>query len=575
LDRGHELPVKALFAKTTLPEERGIIRRLWPFIAIFMALFALHLTCASSEIGGHLGGDSVVYYLLGKALATGKGYVDLYLPGEPIHTQYPPLFPLLLAPFHLIFEKPLFAMHVMVCFCNALAASALGAWAGRRLSNRGLGLLFAAIFGTMPHVYLQSLHLLTEPIYMAFCYLALLALPEKNQAAGLTAKRFAAISILVIAAYFTRSAGIALLPAAAFGLARVKARLKLRTKNFPAWVLLVMLFVLPAALWSFRNHLVETQGAGYVNQFLLKDPYRVDLGRAGIKDLGERFLNNARQNLPLLSAQAITPTSLLPHRTLHLLPLLLVAAGMIKEWRRGDGAAELFFLLSLLITLVWPFQEDLRFLLPILPLAGFYALSGLLSGAQALMSKLKAKKRQNLVMPAAATLLLGAQLLLLAPLVSERFTDRTMPREPVMVAGYGEWSEPVVNWSKYDFLFNGDHQLEVIKLHLTGYLIVNLVAAEITTREAVILSRKPMWTYHLSGRKSVPILHDPRPEIQWNHMVENQVDYIVTGLDETILNQTFEQSRLAGRNRFTPLVQVRFPHFEPRPPILIIKVNRD
>ena len=118
--------MKAPFAKTTLREERGLPPRLWPFAAISIALFALHLTSASSEIGGHHGGDSVIYYLLGKAIADGKGYVDLHLPGEPVHTQYPPLFPLLLAPFHLVFEKPLFAMHVMVCFFNALAAAGAG-----------------------------------------------------------------------------------------------------------------------------------------------------------------------------------------------------------------------------------------------------------------------------------------------------------------------------------------------------------------------------------------------------------------------------------------------------------------
>lgn len=41
--------------------------------------------------------DDVTYLTLGKSLATGQGYRDLYLPGAPPHVSYPPLYPLALA----------------------------------------------------------------------------------------------------------------------------------------------------------------------------------------------------------------------------------------------------------------------------------------------------------------------------------------------------------------------------------------------------------------------------------------------------------------------------------------------
>ena len=49
------------------------------------------------------GGDNVRYYALAKALATGRGYVDLITPGTPTETIYPPGFALLLVPFYWIF----------------------------------------------------------------------------------------------------------------------------------------------------------------------------------------------------------------------------------------------------------------------------------------------------------------------------------------------------------------------------------------------------------------------------------------------------------------------------------------
>ena len=43
------------------------------------------------------GGDNADYMILGESLRTFEGYRDLHLPGSPVHTKYPPGYPVLLA----------------------------------------------------------------------------------------------------------------------------------------------------------------------------------------------------------------------------------------------------------------------------------------------------------------------------------------------------------------------------------------------------------------------------------------------------------------------------------------------
>jgi hypothetical protein len=48
----------------------------------------------------HLGAyhDDGIYWVTAKSLATGQGYRQTHLPGEPFQTKYPPVYPVMLAP---------------------------------------------------------------------------------------------------------------------------------------------------------------------------------------------------------------------------------------------------------------------------------------------------------------------------------------------------------------------------------------------------------------------------------------------------------------------------------------------
>ncbi len=503
---------------------------------VLVALSALHLTNVSSGLGGNLGGDNAVYYLLAKAIATGQGYVDLYLPGHPAQVKFPPLFPLLLAPFHLLFNNPFPAMHAMVALGNVLACVVLGIWAGRRLGSHWLGLALALVIGTMPKVYLQSAHLLSEPLYMALCYLALLALPEEKDAA-IGARRFAVLVIAVLAAYFTRTAGFMLAAAVTAALVLHRDSAVIGKRGLSAGAALAGIFVAAAALWFLRNLIQSGAGMVYLTQFAQGDPSQ-GLAASGPQNILPRVLDNASYYLPLLGRVSFTPAMYFP------LPAVVAAiagcviaavigAGIVLEFRARRTAAGLFVVLSLLMAVFWPFRDD-RFLLPVEPLAVYFLFRAVDAGARAIRAR---AARPALAVLAA--LILAANAWVTGHYVGWRFTDAREPRAPVPIEGYGAWTAPVINWSAYepDFM---DYPPELIDRYL-DYIIMNRALASLTPPGAVIMSRKPMLTYLYSGRVSVPLLYDPLPEKQWQYIEEKKVGYIVTGVAEDQLRAVMER----------------------------------
>lgn len=499
-----------------------------PWIVSFAFLSGLHLTNVSSELGGNLGGDNVVYYLLSQALATGQGYVDLYLPGHPAHLKYPFLFPLLLTPFHWVFQNPIPAMHVMVALFNAGAAVALGIWSAGRFNSRWTGLGFALVAGTLPRLYLQSGHLLTEPVFMAFCCLALMVSPsEKGE--HLKPGRFMLLTLLILAAFFTRTTGVALFMAMCFLLWRTKAFIKRGERKFPAWIALLLIFGISAFFWTMRNRLAGGgQGISYLDYFV--NVGRSSSGGITMNDLLMRVYTNIKFHFPFLGNHCFTPawTAQVPYTyflVIGYVLLMLVIAGLVLEIRRGLYSAEVFFVASIAIVVLWPFRED-RFILPVLPLACFYLLRAL-EWAFGLIWKPKMASR---VLAGVFVVVLVCQGYLVAGFMSDRLADGRAPVSKVYVGGYGPWTRPVVNWAKYDIRFTGVNQATLNLL--TDYFIINKVAKKLVPEHSVILSRKPMYTYFFSGRESVPIISKSGPQEQWEYLQEENVGYIIVGLGE-------------------------------------------
>ncbi|MEX2526638.1 MAG: hypothetical protein WEA09_03295 [Gemmatimonadota bacterium] len=337
----------------------------------------------------HTGGDNAGYLTLAHSLLERGAYLDLWDLREPIHTKYPPIFPLLLAIPMALGVNSWMGFKLVPLFFSVVGLLLFHGWVRRR---EGVVLAAAAtlLLALAPDFLQGTRWLLSEPPFLAFTLLALWlartgdpppgeAHPAISQARGGNTEgsrvrgggsgdtmgpvRLALLTGAVILAFFTRSAGLPLVLALLAWLV-----IHGRWKPLP-WVGAGVL--VPAFLWWLR-----AQRGGepdYVAEFWMVDPYRPELGTAGAGELAGRVVANAQGYL----------LEYLPGGLFALPDPLLAGAGMILfvlaglGWslrlRQGVGLAELFLPLYAGVLLLWPeVWAGGRFALPLFPLLLYY-----------------------------------------------------------------------------------------------------------------------------------------------------------------------------------------------------------
>lgn len=154
-------------------------------------------------------GDDSIYLTLSYSLAHGQ-FRDEFLFGTPPHAQYPPGMPLYLLLVRTIAGPGIAAVMVANLLLIALSA-ALAADGVRRLSNPGVAVAVAAVITFNPALLTLSAELRSEVPYLAWCAIALWCSLRVARAEGAW---FPALALMAAsAAFLTRSAGLALLPA--------------------------------------------------------------------------------------------------------------------------------------------------------------------------------------------------------------------------------------------------------------------------------------------------------------------------------------------------------------------------
>ncbi len=424
-------------------------------LPLYLAVSAL-LSALLFDPKLHTGGDNAVYLILARAIATGRGYVNLHLPGTPPHTDYPPGFPALLALEQMSFgPSPVAAKLVVVLF--GLAALVF------------IWLLFERLLGrqahpaawfvlSIPAVITYNHWILTEIPFLAVSTAALYFLhrsesrPARTLLPGLG---------LALAALTLRAAGIALVLAVLL-VFLVRRR----------WLALAGFGLTSAALvglWLGRTGLAG-DGSLYLNQLLARDPYVAEFGRVGVWDLALRasrnFLHYAFTVLPgtILPLASARPVSFVVGAALALLTVLGAALH-----RQRPGAVEAFAGCAGLMLVFWPeVWSDERLLVPFLPLVVVFIARGL-TGIE-----------QRLRRPHLATFVLFGFVALNAVTLGHQAVrsvrDNLAYRHGDRLAGYSP------DWRRY--------------FECIAWLESN------TSPDAVVLARKPEFVYLLSGRQA-------------------------------------------------------------------------
>jgi 4-amino-4-deoxy-L-arabinose transferase-like glycosyltransferase len=327
-------------------------------VAAGLALLHLALAACALEPAPYVGGDNAAYVALAESLVKWGSYVDLWDPALRPHTQYPPVFPLLLAAAMKVGISGWIGFKLITVACSGLAVAASYLWM-RRTTTPGIALGAGALLAILPGPLEIAHHVLSDTPFWALALLALWAAADRVDGR----MRWALWAALFTAtAYMTRSAGLPLVVALA-------ATFALRRRGRELAILAAVAGI-PALLWWLRGR--SLGAGGYTAQLLTVNPYQPELGTidaAGwVSRIGENVAHYMDRHLPLMLGEAGTAG-----RALAFVLVLLALAGWALRVRRA-GAAELFLPLYVGLLLIWPATwSGERFLLPILPLLLVYA----------------------------------------------------------------------------------------------------------------------------------------------------------------------------------------------------------
>src|SRR5689334_17105924 len=308
---------------------------------------------------GHFHDDSI-YLVSAKSLAEGHGYRILSLPAEPFQTKYPPLWPLILAAIWKIapdFPENLKWEMALTWLMLPLFVGLAWRWfwaAGLGFRTR---VALCAVLALNPWMAFLSTTVMSDLVFSALLLAALLATRQASRNAWVAP----AAGILAAAAYLVKAAALPFLIGGPLWLA-------LRRKFRAAAILFCAM--LPAVVWwmlwarQHRSHARDIVSL-YYTDYLGYQIYNVcwrDLPLVMWKNLDAIFSSVGGL---LIFDLGNTPAGV------HLARLLAIGAiiGTVRFARqRGMTPYHWFAAGYTAILLVWHFQPNERFLLPLYPL---------------------------------------------------------------------------------------------------------------------------------------------------------------------------------------------------------------
>jgi hypothetical protein len=308
---------------------------------------------------GHFHDDSI-YLVSAKSLAEGHGYRILSLPAEPFQTKYPPLWPLILAAIWKIaphFPENLKWEMALTWLMLPLFVGLAWRWfraAGLSFQTR---VALCAVLALNPWMAFLSTTVMSDLVFSALLLAVLLATRQASRNAWAAP----AAGILAAAAYLVKAAALPFLIAGPLWLA-------LRRKFRAAAILFCAM--LPAVVWwmlwarQHRSHARDIVSL-YYTDYLGYQIYNV-----GWRDLPLVMWKNLDAIFSSVGGLLIFDLGNTP-AGMHFARLLAIGAiiGTVRFARqRGMTPYHWFAAGYTAILLVWHFQPNERFLLPLYPL---------------------------------------------------------------------------------------------------------------------------------------------------------------------------------------------------------------
>ncbi len=362
--------------------------------------------------------DASLYVSLARSIAAD----GTYQVGGVVHAKYPPGLPLLLAGVvRLAGPEAYAAMHAVLVACLLWAVVASHALARRLGLSSSAALAVAMAVGVSQTLFeLSIVYLRTEVPFLACTLFAILAgwraLDGRSSPAWVVAA-----GLLSIAAVSLRLSGVAL--AAPFALALLRPGAS-RTTRARAAILAgcVLLAVIGWRIHATRAAQTSPEPVNYASEFLAVEPrdlskiIRVDNPPVTAGDLFDRVVRNTEvlaRSTAVLVSNVDRASSRLPVGLLLLGTVLLGFHRMFwnRDPRPHSREAAAYALAMIVVHLLWPFDQQERFYVPILPFMLIGAGTGVraLADAASRLAASDAGRRSVTLASVALFLVLAAQ----------------------------------------------------------------------------------------------------------------------------------------------------------------------
>jgi hypothetical protein len=272
-------------------------------VVMFLYLFILSTTFYKTydrifDKKVHLGGDNAGYYIYGKSIATGEGYVALHDKDKMKANHFPPGYPALIAATMKLFSGKITTIKAANGFFMLMALFVLFFLFRALTMNIHLSFVACLLALFNYHMLQYSTIMYSEIPYVLFSSLSLLLFMFTDYSKTFYRNwTFILFILVMVFAFYIRTMGVSLF--ISFTL------ILLLQKRWKYAAFLVGGFLLLVAPWQIRSH--SLGGNSYVNQLLMKNPYRPELGPMTMKDWPERFTMNVKRYYSMEITNGVLP----------------------------------------------------------------------------------------------------------------------------------------------------------------------------------------------------------------------------------------------------------------------------
>ena len=330
-----------------------------------------------------LNGDNANYYMLGKALATGEGYVNINSIQKNPHNHFAPGYPVIISAIISVFGDSATPVKVANGLFLFLTLIALYFLVKKITTRTSTAIIVIVLIILNSHLLRYSTIIMTEIPYLFFSTIALLALIkiDYNKPFWQDIYLYSAICLLTIS-FYIRPSGIALVSGILFFL--------FLTRRWKHALVIAIMFIMLALPWQLRNQKIG--GSNYIKQLSMVNPYRPELGTAGVGDYFNRFGNNVTRYLAKEIPAATFPITKPNYRQsatlaqwLYGLTIMIIIIFGVLNLKKYKLLILSYLAGTLTLLLLWPdVWVGIRFLLPTVP----FLIIGFVNGLQELFSRI-------------------------------------------------------------------------------------------------------------------------------------------------------------------------------------------